>query len=812
MVRLSLEPPRSRYDDDLSSLGVKKMTAKVKTLPKHRITDPIAANNNRNPQRMSDEDWMSTTSSIASSKIGYYGSPQRYDPTPSVQLAADRNDDTTRSTSRSSYHSGDTRDDNTSYTSSSYYTPAKDAPSFIRDESEQSEWSAATSVSLSERMEAYKKTAKAAPARKSYISDGSTISDLTGIRSGGPVVHHYKHGAPSITSDLSHDPPGKRKVTTPSGRVRAIVQDTEKVKLDVTNNVKEETKTDGEWNMMSPLNDAIEQVQSAAKKQDLGLVSKVELFHDLKDSGYDKVKDIFQHIGDGASQKTNLVGRCVIAQAGSSESAPTMPYLVNGRGGIVSRFVESFSTGNVSTTYDVDNADHLDNLSSASSTSSHGSYEGKTTADVGALSIASIGREESGSSAMPTKRPRGIMVTAESVTSQKSVRFSDTVETKEIKEPEAPQLPSLMDDEPGDDVSVASVAESTNNSKKKGIFKSWMKGKRGRKSKSKRSNNSTFQPSLEPMTEEEELEAYGDDSSSRGIDPSTTSPAPESKKKINECADGEGIELIAGCTKSGKKAIMIARAKEETKQNQPKEAASKQPVCRDPPGSIESRQAAAFVAASSLDKGTMSEDSTFDYDDHEDDEDYDDEDEAKLFRVGGHRTGARSAYSGTSFSKNGNSNALNWFFSGIDSGAAADSSKSRRSKQWKEIAEATEMLTTQYDKQEETKQVLRSKEEEEISSALLVIRKHANRLGVSERKLMEAVQRGDGGLAVEKAEPFTRSASGRSTGSYHTSDFTTDSSHFRREHPVATKLIDMFDYYFASSVVDDTASFQSASL
>jgi hypothetical protein len=157
---------------------------------------------------------------------------------------------------------------------------------------------------------------------------------------------------------------------------------------------------------------------------------------------------------------------------------------------------------------------------------------------------------------------------------------------------------------------------------------------------------------------------------------------------------------------------------------------------------------------------------------------------------------------------------------GEDAGSASTTTSKTKSvgkkikdKQWKEIIEATETLANQYQEDQNSLDEVPSMDEE-VSSALTVIRKHANRLGISERRLMEVVKSDErsvpSGLVDDEGTVTDDGA--RSTGSFQTSDYTTDSSHFRREHPVAMKIIDMFDSFFAAGDVEDAESFQSASL
>jgi hypothetical protein len=815
MVR-QRDPP-SRYDDDLSSLGVTRMSAKW--MP----SGSASSGNNRS--RMSDEDWMSKPTEPYKSKIGYYENPERYDVTPSVQQAAEARDMTD---ARSDTQSRDVQSRDAQSRDSAYYRDYRDDDSSFstatsrtrtRDQSQQSQWSEST-TNFSERLEAYKKNAKAVSSPRRYVIASSAASDLT------------------------MDPPGKNRVIDMTGRGKNIGPDDASmsqlsIKVDVTNNSKED-----QWNMTkllsSEVGQALNPTTTPLEKQDLGLVSKVELFHDLKESGYDKVKEIFHNLGDGASQKSNLVGQCIVAPMGSHDSAPTsnksfkdifqslgdgatqntnrvgqcivapmgsydsgptsnksfkdiFQSLGNGASqktnlvgqcivapmgsfgsatnkednGFMARFVDSFSAGNVSVTYDVD-SQKSDDESTTSSQLSNSSCAGKVDKK-SAVPLLSL---------KPKKR--SIMVNADSVSSGKSVRFSDKVETSEAKEIDAPELPSLMDSDPveAEDGSVASADSST--SKKQGLFKSWMRRKR-QKSKSKQSMKDTFQPSLEPMNEVDELQSFGAPVESlHGADGAKALSKDSSKSG----SDVEGIELIAGCTKSGKKAIMIARAIRQPKA-----------ICRDPPTLDEKKEESAAPVVASFEKGTAYE-------------------ESSLSKMGRSETNSTST--------------LSWLFphmyeGGEDAGSASTTTSKTKSvgkkikdKQWKEIIEATETLANQYQEHHNSLDDVPSMDEE-VSSALTVIRKHANRLDISERRLMEVVQSDErsvlsGLVDDEGTVPDARSTSGRSTGSFQNSVYTTDSSHFRTEHPMATKLIDMFDSFFAAGDVEDAESFQSAAL
>jgi hypothetical protein len=712
-----------------------------------------SSGNNINRNRMSDEDWMSKPTEPYKSKIGYYENPGRYNVTPSVQQAAEardmidaRSDARSDAQSRDSAYYCDYRDNDSSFSTATSRTRT-------RDQSQQSEWSEST-TSLSERLEAYKRNAKAVSSPRRYdIAPSTNFSTI----------------ASSAASNLSMDPPGENKAVDMTRRVKNIGPDDSSmsqlsIKVDVTNNSKED-----EWNMTKPLSSEVGQalnpttIPTPLKKQDLGLVSKGELFHDLRESGFDKVKEIFHNLGDGATQKTNLVGQCIVAPMGSFGSATNKE-----ENGFMSRFVDSFSDGNVSVTYDVD-SQKSDDESTTSCHSSNNSYTGKD--------------DKKSVVALSSQKPKkgSIMVKADSVSSGKSVRFSDKVETAEAKEIDAPELPSLMDSDPveAEDGSVASAVASadSSSSKKQGLFKSWMRRKR-QKNKSKKSMTNTFRPFLEPMNEKDELQSYGSpDESLHGTDRAKAL----SKDSSKSASDVEGIELIAGCTKSGKKAIMIARAIKK----QPSELTEKA-ICRNPPTVDENKNESAAPVVASFEKGTES-------------------------RMG------RSEANSTS--------ALSWLFpdmyEGGEDGRSASTTRSKtksvskkiKDKQWKEIIEATETLANQYQEDQNSLDEVPSMDEE-VSSALTVIRKHANRLGISERRLMEVVKSDErsvpSGLVDDEGTVTDDGA--RSTGSFQTSDYTTDSSHFRREHPVAMKIIDMFDSFFAAGDVEDAESFQSASL
>jgi hypothetical protein len=741
-----------------------------------------SSGNNTKRNRMSDEDWMSKHTEPYKSKIGYYENPERYNVTPSVQQAAEARDTAdarSDAQSRDSAYYCDYRDDDSSFSTATSQTRT-------RDQSQQSEWTE-SSTSLSERLEAYKRNAKAVSSPRRYVIDPSTISDLSGFR-GQSEKERVKNIGPDDAS-----------MTQLS------------IKVDVTTNSKED-----EWNMTKPLSSEVGQAlnptTTALKKQDLGLVSKVELFHDLKESGFDKVKEIFQNLGDGATQKTSLVGQCIVAPMGSFDSAPTLnksfkeifQNLGDGatqktnlvgqcivppvgsfgstttkeENGFMARFVD-FSAGNVSVTYDVASQQPNDE-STTSNHSSNNNYTGKD----GKKSVIAL------SSQKPKKG--SIMVKADSVSSGRSVRFSDKVETAEAKKIDVPELPSLMDTDPveAEDGSVASAVTSadSSSSKKQGLFKSWMRRKR-RKNNSKEAMKTTFRPSLEPMNEEDELQSYG---SPEGSLHGTDGAKALSKDSFKSASDVEGIELIAGCTKSGKKAIMIARAMKQ----QPSEW-TKKAICRDPPTINENKNESAAPVVASFEKGTMSEESSFD----------DGEEESRMGR-----------------SETKSTSPLSWLFpdmyEGGEDGRSASTTRSKtksvniniEDKQWKEIIEATETLAHQYQEDQNSLDEVPSMDEE-VSSALTVIRKHANRLGISERRLMEVVQSDERSVLTSTVtDGQTLSTSGRSTGSFQTSDYTTDSGHFLREHPVATKLIDMFDSLFAAGDVEDAESFQSASL
>eukprot|EP00526_Cylindrotheca_closterium_P000018 CAMPEP_0113625026 /NCGR_PEP_ID=MMETSP0017_2-20120614/12916_1 /TAXON_ID=2856 /ORGANISM="Cylindrotheca closterium" /LENGTH=878 /DNA_ID=CAMNT_0000535105 /DNA_START=29 /DNA_END=2665 /DNA_ORIENTATION=- /assembly_acc=CAM_ASM_000147 len=170
------------------------------------------------------------------------------------------------------------------------------------------------------------------------------------------------------------------------------------------------------------------------------------------------------------------------------------------------------------------------------------------------------------------------MVEAGSAASIKSVRFSEKVETHEPEEVKTPDVPSLMDD-PGeeDETSVASspepahvavVVEEKEALKKKGFFKKLLR--RAKRKSKKRGHQGPFQPSLETMNEEvEEEDDTFTSNYTRAAESGATETKPSDETSTHEMSNAshasEGFELIAGCTKTGKKAIMIAKAKNERK-------------------------------------------------------------------------------------------------------------------------------------------------------------------------------------------------------------------------------------------------------
>eukprot|EP00980_Cylindrotheca_fusiformis_P009849 scaffold2182_cov73-Cylindrotheca_fusiformis.AAC.2 len=863
---------KSRNGNDRFGIGAKKMTGKLRPMSTTGCVK-TGQPKNLNRQRMSDEDWVgiapTTSTSVSTKSMGYYGSPNRYDPTWSVLQAA-RQDPMGRREGGSSMYS-DTRDDDMSnyyYTSSrslstlgrdddfssSYYSGVDGIPNFVRDESEACAWSAATSVSLSERLNAYQKNTKALPFARRFVQGQSSVSDLTGIGSttssgsGGNMMYHN----PLNTR-------GKVVVHRPVKTFVPVVPlDTSPRQLSIrTNSAPQEDIW--EWNMLSPLSYATGTDREAGGPNSENsppprLVSKMELFNDLRESGYDKVKDIFQHIGDGASDKSDLVGRCVLAQADSSDSGtfPSKKKNKNNKGAtnsIISRFFgDNFTMekGDNTTRDDVDEAeeeeDLLDELSEASSESTDGdSFDENEVVPERKMVAAAVARVESrrhtskhkknknkkprevaveppaaareetttanndtnnnnNNSSPQMKKPKGIMVTADSVASAKSVRFSETVETSEFVQPEAPELPSLMDDEPndGEDASVVSMeggggggeptatATTTSSNKKQGMFQSLLR--RGRGKKKNTNINTGNEMSLEPMEEEEDDEDHSYGQSARGLNPpgSISGAAAVSNNRNNsnpipkkKGVDLDEIELIAGCTKSGKKAIMIARATDDDPQPSTSTTVSHQEPMemersrsRDPPPSINNNSNSnsnhhhPHVLKSAMKPA------------------------APLAAANHHQHGAERRTLSEISAQHQNIN---------------PTSRSMKEKELKEILDATEAIASQYEEDQKTVDKVPSVDED-ITAALEVIRRHADRLGIKERQLLEAVENEERSTSLTReddgtleSEPFAATASasaasGRSTatgGSYHTSDFA-------REHPVAMKLIDMFDYYFTS--------------
>lgn len=187
-----------------------------------------------------------------------------------------------------------------------------------------------------------------------------------------------------------------------------------------------------------------------------------------------------------------------------------------------------------------------------------------------------------------------------------AVRFSDKVEEHEAKEVKAPDVPSFMDDQgEEDESSIASNTEQAPPSvvdsdkvelerneremteaptKQKGFFKKLLR--RTKRKNKKRVSSGPFQPTLEPMEEAEEDDQTLSGETVAGVPEAPkggSKAAPEKKPEMAPAPSAsEGFELIAGCTKAGKRAIMIAKAKNERSCPQEiKQAVAKQ----DPPPS-----------------------------------------------------------------------------------------------------------------------------------------------------------------------------------------------------------------------------------
>ena len=124
-----------------------------------------------------------------------------------------------------------------------------------------------------------------------------------------------------------------------------------------------------------------------------------------------------------------------------------------------------------------------------------------------------------------------------------------------------------------------------------------------------------------------------------------------------------------------------------------------------------------------------------------------------------------------------------------------------KGKDWKTIYEASATLANVYKESPDVEQYA----DEDLDQAVSMIQKHAARLGLQERELMELVQNDErsvkSGLVTDDGtiteDSYTASYAAGTTASYRTkgTQMTSDSE-LRKQHPMTTKLVDLFDYYF----------------
>ncbi|KAL3940213.1 MAG: hypothetical protein SGBAC_005197 [Bacillariaceae sp.] len=370
--------------------------------------------------------------------------------------------------------------------------------------------------------------------------------------------------------------------------------------------------SEGSWNLFDS--------HFVGEKEELGLVSREELLCDFEASGIDKMQEIHQCLKELTTDNelADLVGRDIVAtdmtsEPNEEETAKKMGLMarfVDALAAIVAEEEKESSEKNTDgerslTVHTVKYKPHrrakrrsktataaaqylaavaASNSSSVASSQRSANIRKKVNDDCSPPRESNTtnaggvmdGSPESENSIDPA------MIKAGSAASVKSVRFSEKVETHEPEEVKTPDVPSLMDDQAEEDEAPADTAfvpvvveeeEKEALKKKLGFFKKLLR--RAKQMKKNKRNSESFQPTLEPMNEEirqgEDETVTGTtgaeapSKASRAVDTNPSEEPSTAEVPRAPGAPSEGFELIAGCTQTGKKAIMIAKAKNERK-------------------------------------------------------------------------------------------------------------------------------------------------------------------------------------------------------------------------------------------------------
>jgi hypothetical protein len=549
---------------------------------------------------------------------------------------------------------------------------------------------------------------------------------------------------------------------------------------------------------ISDESNAADYYNNNSNDQALGLVSKETLLQDLRQSGLHKVKKIHQQVGKNVNQNPDIVGRDIVTNKDFSSE----------------HMHEQETRMSI-----------IDIFSSVLSGPVGGSYEVmEDSRDDGSMS------ETSEISNSTDTTDSSLSMRSESVdTSIKSVRFSDNIEYCKEKKCEPVnskpiEFPSLMDnDENG---SLSNTAKGMI-PKKQGIFNKWRRKRRKKRTKHRKGAARNFKPTLEPTIEEDSFEDDKesinnllDDIEERQTDPiikrkiSQTS-AENAIQKEGKVAEEEGFELIAGLTKAGQRAIMIANTRHRRAQYQDetlksskmfamkklsifKQSETKE-ITESPKNiamatsvqhskkheenkylvALKKRQAAA--AQNRMETDTKHK-------------------KAALVAANNKNSSLVQILTPT------NSDYFSWVYPiGCESN---DSEKNARQEskietnssviddtEMKDILNAIETVKSQYE-EVEGDNYKTAPVDEDVKKAVDNIRQISRRHGMNERELIEAVHSDDRSQDTFTLDDITykSSRSSKSTRSALTTE-----SQYRRNHPVAMQLIDMFDYLFASN-------------